>query len=233
MVWAVKNNNENTYYFHSTMEQTQIFRQRFREEFITKNYSGKLHFVFITLWCAAGISVCVFNIHAPTWKQLLVIPLTFLYTNLFEYFGHRYPMHHRYQPLKAVFKRHTLQHHHFFTNENMNCDSINDFKIILFPPVLLIFFSLFFVAPVFALVYHFFSLNAALIYVATTLAYYLNYEWLHLAYHLPETNFIYKIPFLKTLRMLHHEHHNLKEMDKYNFNISYPVFDFVFGTLRK
>lgn len=215
------------------MSVTDTFRQRYREENIGRAYSGKLHFVFITLWCVAGISVCMYYVSNPTLKQLLVIPLTFLYTNFFEYIGHRYPMHHRYQALKAVFKRHTMQHHHFFTNEQMNCDTVNDFKIILFPPVLLIFFSVFFVLPVFGLIYYLFSMNAALLYVATTLLYYLNYEWLHLAYHLPETSWVYKIPGLKLLRRLHHNHHNLKEMDKYNFNISYPVFDLVFGTLKR
>ncbi len=215
------------------MSVTDTFRQRFREENIGTSYSGKLHFVFITLWCVAGISVCMYYVSNPTLKQLLVVPLTFLYTNFFEYVGHRYPMHHRYQALKAVFKRHTMQHHHFFTNEQMNCDTVNDFKIILFPPVLLIFFSVFFVLPVFGLIYYLFSMNAALLYVATTLLYYLNYEWLHLAYHLPETSWVYKIPGLKLLRRLHHNHHNLKEMDKYNFNISYPVFDLVFGTLKR
>ena len=211
----------------------EIFRQRFREENIGKNYRGLVHLAFINLWCVAGIVVCAVNIKQPTVWQWLVIPATFLYTNLFEYIGHRFPMHHRHNALKAVFKRHTLQHHHFFTNENMNCDSPADFKIILFPPVLLIFFSAFFVMPVAALVYHFFSANAALFFIATTLAYYLNYEWLHLSYHLPETHFIYKVPSLKTLRKLHHQHHNHHLMDHHNFNITYPVFDVVFGTLKK
>ena len=214
------------------MSTTPDFRQRFRQEYIGKYYSGKLHVAFITLWCLSGIVACVYYIHQPTVKQLLVIPLTFLYTNLFEYLGHRFPMHHRTKFLHAVFKRHTLQHHHFFTNEYMNFDSINDFKIVLFPPVLLIFFSLFFVLPIFALIFHFFSLNAALIYVATTLGYYLNYEWFHMAYHLPETHFVYRIPGIRTLRKLHYHHHNLHEMDKYNFNISWPVFDIIFRTLK-
>ncbi len=214
------------------MERVEIFRERFRHEYIGKSYSGKLHFVFVTLWCVSGVSLCLYNLHTVTFKQLLIVPLTFLYTNLFEYIGHRYPMHHKYKALQAVFKRHTLQHHHFFTDEKMNCDTVNDFKIILFPPVLLIFFSVFFVLPIAAAVFYFFSLNAAMFYIATTLAYYLNYEWLHLAYHLPETHWAYNIPFLKTLRRLHHNHHNTKLMDKYNFNISYPVFDFVFRTLK-
>ncbi len=215
------------------MERNEIFRQRFRSEYIGKTYSGVLHLVFINLWCIITIAVCAFNIHHPTLKQWMVVPLTFLYTNLFEYFGHRFPMHHRYRLLNAVFKRHTLQHHHFFTNQHMDCDNVNDFKIILFPPVLLVFFSLFFVVPVALVIYFAFSQNAAMFFIITTLAYYLNYEWLHLGYHLPETNFIYKIPGLKILRTLHHQHHDTKEMDKNNFNITYPIFDFVFGTLKK
>jgi hypothetical protein len=214
------------------MDRTLIFRQRFREENIGKNYSGKAHLVFINLWCITGIVVCALNIHQPSLKQWLVVPLTFLYTNLFEYFGHRYPMHHRYALLKAVFKRHTQQHHHFFTDEQMNCDSARDFKIILFPPVLLIFFSLCFVTPVALGIYYFFSLNAAMFFIATILAYYLNYEWLHLSYHLPQTHFIYKVPGLKTLRRLHFQHHNMGIMDKQNFNITYPVFDWLFRTLK-
>lgn len=215
------------------MERIEIFRQRFRQQYIGSRYSGKGHLLFINAWCISGIALCALNIHSPTLKQWLVIPLTFLYTNLFEYVGHRFPMHHRYKFLSAVFKRHTLQHHHFFTSESMNCESSSDFKIILFPPVLLIFFSLFFVVPVALFIYFVFSQNAAMFFVATTLVYYLNYEWLHLSYHLPQTHFIYKIPGLKTLRNLHFQHHNHKEMDKHNFNITYPVFDLLFDTLKK
>jgi hypothetical protein len=215
------------------MERVAVFRERFRKENIGNTYSGRAHFIFITLWCLAGITVCLFNLHNISWLQLLIIPITFLYTNFFEYLGHRFPMHHKYPALKAVFKRHTLQHHHFFTEEVMNCDSVNDFKIILFPPVLLIFFSVVFVAPVAYTIYYFGSLNTSLLFIATTLAYYLNYEWLHLCYHLPESHFAYKIPGVKTLRKLHHRHHNMKEMDKWNFNISYPFFDWIFGTLKK
>ena len=214
------------------MSTTTDFRRRFREEFIGKHYSGKLHVLFINVWCLSGIAACVYFIHQPTVKQLLVIPITFLYTNLFEYLGHRCPIHHRTKFLQAVFKRHTLQHHHFFTDRYMDFDSVNDFNIVLFPPVLLVFFSLFFVLPIFAFILNFFSLNAALIYVATTLAYYLNYEWFHMAYHLPETHFVYRIPGMSRLRKLHHRHHNLHEMDKYNFNISWPVFDIIFRTLK-
>jgi hypothetical protein len=215
------------------MADTTVFRQEYRKEYIGKRYSGKLHVAFITLWCTSGIALCIYYVHQPTFLQLLTIPLTFIYTNLFEYLGHRYPMHHRTRFLHAVFKRHTLQHHHFFTSDYMDFDTINDFKIVLFPPVLLVFFSVFFVLPIFAVLYYFFSLNVALLYVATTLGYYLNYEWFHMAYHLPQTHLIYKIPGIQALRKLHYRHHDPHNMDKYNFNISYPVFDFIFRTLKR
>ena len=79
----------------------------------------------------------------------------------------------------------------------------------------------------------FWSTNAALLFIATVFSYYLNYEWLHFAYHLPETHFVAKLPFISTLRKLHHTHHDTQLMTKYNFNITYPIFDVIFGTYYK
>ena len=79
--------------------------------------------------------------------------------------------------------------------------------MILFPPVLLIFFLLGFAIPVAALFFWIWSTNAALLFLATALAYFLNYEWLHLSYHLPEEHFISKLPIIQSLRKLHQTHH--------------------------
>ena len=191
-------------------KDTEQFRNEYRTTEVSKNYSGKLHFAFTTSWCLALIGTCIYFIHQPTWKEILIIPISFLYINLAEYFGHKGPMHNRKKMLDKVFKRHTLQHHQFFTNQQMQCDSVQDFKMILFPPVLIIFFFFAFAVPVSFVFYIFWSMNAALIFAATVFVYYLNYEYLHLAYHLPD------------------EHFNSK-----NYNISYPIFDVIFGTLHK
>lgn len=209
------------------------FRTEYRSTEISKNYSGKLHFAFTTIWCLALIGTCIYFIHQPTWKEILLIPISFLYINLAEYFGHKGPMHNRKKMLDKVFKRHTLQHHQFFTNQQMQCDSVQDFKMILFPPVLIIFFCFVFVVPVSLLFYYFWSMNAALIFAATVFLYYLNYEYLHLAYHLPDEHFISKLPMIKSLKKLHKTHHNPLLMNSKNFNISYPIFDVFFGTLYK
>lgn len=214
-------------------EAIEIFRKNYRKQEIGKNYSGKFHFWFTTLWCLCLIISCIFFIKQPTWKELLIIPIGFLYINFAEYFGHKGPMHHRSKYLEKVFKRHTLQHHHFFTKVDFYFDTIQDAKAVLFPPVLLIFFFFAFALPVALLFYFLWSANAALLFLVTVFSYYLNYEWLHFIYHLPPTYFVANLPFIKTLRKLHHIHHDKQLMTKYNFNITYPIFDIIFGTYYK
>lgn len=214
-------------------DDNATYRAAYRATEIGEHYSGRLHFWFTTLWCMTLIGTCIIFIHHPTWKELLIIPVGFLYINFAEYIGHKGPMHHRKQAFEKVFKRHTLQHHRFFTYEHFTFDSAQDVKAVLFPPVLLLFFFFAFTLPVAALFYFIWSANAALLFIVTVFTYYLNYEWLHFAYHLPESHFIARLPFISTLRRLHHTHHDTKLMTKYNFNITYPIFDILFGTYHK
>ncbi len=214
-------------------ENTKAFRNEYRKEEIGENYSGKLHFWFTTIWCLGLIITCIILIQQPTWKELSIIPIGFLYINFTEYFAHKGPMHHRNKKLDKVFIRHSLQHHRFFTYDYFSFDSSKDIKAVLFPPILLLFFFFAFTLPVGLLFYFLWSANAALLFVATLFSYYLNYEWLHFAYHLPESHFVSGLPFISTLRKLHHTHHNTQLMTKYNFNITYPIFDILFGTYYK
>lgn len=212
-------------------KNTPVFRTQYRSEHIGPGYSGKLHFAFTTLWCLTVIGTCIYFLENVSWKEWLILPVTFLYANFIEYVGHKGPMHHRKKVLDKVFERHTMQHHQFFTRDHMECDSTKDFKMILFPPVLLIFFFLGFAVPASLLLWWLWSTNAALLLLAGLIAYYLNYEWLHLAYHLPQEHWVAQLPVIKQLRQLHLNHHHPQLMQKYNFNISYPVFDLLFGTM--
>jgi len=214
-------------------KETDAFRITYRAQEIGKNYSGKFHFWFTTIWCLSLIITCILLIKQPTWKELLIIPIGFIYINLAEYLGHKGPMHHRSKKLEKVFIRHSLQHHRFFTKENFSFDSSKDIKAVLFPPILLLFFFFAFAVPVALIFYWLWSANAALIFLVTVFSYYLNYEWLHFIYHLPQTHFVAQLPFIKTLRKLHLTHHDLQLMTKYNFNITYPIFDIIFGTYYK
>lgn len=213
------------------MEKVDAFRESYRQREIGPDYSGARHFWLMTLCCLAIIVTCIVLVKAPTWKELLIIPLAFLYINFAEYLGHKGPMHHRKKRLDKVFTRHTLYHHGFFAEDQMYCDSSRDFQVILFPPVLLLFFFFAFALPAGLLFYWLWSANAALIFTATIFGYYLNYEWLHLAYHLPPDHWVSRLPVVKTLKRNHTIHHEKNLMTSYNFNITYPVFDWIFGTL--
>ena len=78
-----------------------------------------------------------------------------------------------------------------------------------------------------------FSPNVAWLFLATGLFYFMNYELLHLAYHLPDTHPLARVWLVRRLGWLHRTHHDPRRMAHANFNISYPLFDRVFGTLRR
>jgi hypothetical protein len=212
---------------------TLAFRTEYRIEEAGSSYSGKLHFWFMTTWCLAIITACIVLLDQPTWKEWLIIPAGFLYINFVEYIAHRGPMHHRKKRFDKIFKRHSLQHHRFFTREHFTFETWKDVKAVLFPPILLVFFFFAFTLPAGLLFYFLWSKNAALLFIATLFTYYLNYEWLHFAYHLPAKHVISRLPFIRSLRKLHYAHHDPQLMTRYNFNITYPVFDLIFGTYYK
>ncbi len=211
------------------------YRAYYRNHELSSNYSGGLHLFFVSIVCISIIVYCVYALDFEGFRnlQLVSIPITFIYANLVEYFAHRYPMHHKYKGFGLVYKRHTGQHHRFFDESDMVCESMEDFKIILFPPILLVFFLVGFALPIGLLLQYFLSPNIAKLFMATAVFYYLNYEILHLSYHLPTTHFLRKISIVNTLSKLHTVHHSGDSMQKHNFNITYPIFDFIFGTYKK
>jgi len=99
--------------------------------------------------------------------------------------------------------------------------------------VLVAFFLLVFGTPVALLLAWLFSTNVALLFALTGVLYFLNYELLHFASHLPEQHSVSRIPIIKKLKHHHTVHHNPRLMAHYNFNISYPIADWVMSTIYK
>ena len=162
--------------------------------------------------------------------EWLTIPLTFLYANLSEYLGHRGPMHRKTRFLGRIFERHSIEHHSFFTDEAITYDSSKDYKAVLFPPLLLIFFIVCFALPAGTVLYFLISPNVCFLFVTTAVLYFLNYELLHFAYHMDPHTRIGRLPFMNRLREHHTYHHDRQLMTSCNFNITYPICDYLFGT---
>jgi sterol desaturase/sphingolipid hydroxylase (fatty acid hydroxylase superfamily) len=89
------------------------------------------------------------------------------------------------------------------------------------------------VVPSSALVYFFASPNTARLFAATAVGYYLLYEWLHISYHVSPGSFVGRLAIVRALRKLHTAHHDLTLMGKYNFNITFPIGDWLFGTRHR
>ena len=213
-----------------TVEQA---RAAFRERHVSQHYSGPLHLattVSVSL-LVAFLSAMMLEETSPF--EWLTIPLTFLYANLSEYLGHRGPMHHKTRFLGLIFRRHTIEHHAFFTNEAATYDTTQDFKAVLFPPIMLLFFNGCFTLPAGALLYFLISPNVCFLFVLTATLYFLNYELLHFAYHMDSHTWVGRLPFMNRLRRHHIHHHDRRLMTRYNFNITYPICDYLFATKYK
>ncbi len=215
------------------MESVARARAAFRETRIPVHYSGYGHLATVIVFSllVAVVSLAMLDdVKAVEW---LAIPLTFLYCNLAEYLGHRGPMHHKTHLLGGIFRRHTIEHHAFFTDEAISFDSPRDYRAVLFPPILLLFFFGFFAVPAGAILYYLVSPNVCFLFVFTAILYYLNYELFHFSYHLDPQSRLGRLRILRRLRRNHVVHHDKALMTRYNFNITYPICDRLFGTLYR
>ena len=205
-------------------------REALRQRLIGRRYRGWAHFAFTSLGCLSTIAFAISRLHHVRPAQWLTVPAAFLIANAAEYFGHKGPMHHRRRGLSLVFRRHTLEHHRFFTHQAMAFDSTRDFKLVLFPPVMLLFFLGGIATPIGVACFVLFGANVGWLFVATATGYFLCYEWLHFSYHLPHAHPIAQLPLVVRLRRHHTLHHDPSRMARYHFNITFPICDRLFGT---
>ncbi|TQV89130.1 sterol desaturase family protein [Aliikangiella coralliicola] len=214
----------------NNLEQNQAFRRNYRETQISASYKGWLHLSFTLTFAIGIVIIAISQLESVTSWEYLTIPITFIYANLVEYFVHKGPMHRPFKGLDIIYKRHATQHHIFFTDQFMRFDSTRDFKAVLFPPMLIAFFLVFFALPAGLLIRLLFTANICYLFVVTAFSYFALYEILHTTYHVRSDSWIYRLPFLKSLRQLHQDHHRLDCMAHNNFNITFPIGDWIFGT---
>jgi hypothetical protein len=214
-------------------EAVARYRADYRATLIPRGYRGGAHALFTFGAGSAVLLACLAQLQDVRPLEWLAVPLSLLYANLAEYLGHRFPMHRPFRGLGLVYRRHAGQHHRFFTHEAMPVDSTRDFRALLFPPVLVLFFFGGFGVPVWFVLEWLLSANVAWLFIASGLAYFLNYELLHTAYHLPPSHWLARAPGVARLRGLHQAHHDPRLMARYNFNITYPLGDWLFRTRHR
>jgi hypothetical protein len=210
-------------------ERQRQFRENYKSN-ISPLYNGILHISVMYAVGIAAIYYCVSRLEHVGWEWLLAIPV-FLAGNFVEWFMHRYVMHKRVDvfALRAIYERHTREHHQYFTDNEATIDTTREFRIVFFPWRVLITLgvvggSLAFITS------QLINMNAAYVLFATMVGQYLVYESFHYCCHVHENGFVRNCPFINTIRRHHTAHHNQGIMMKYNMNLTFPIADWVMGS---
>lgn len=209
--------------------------REFRE--ITKkeiNGNGILYLIFVTLICLFGIGTGLYFLlpFQINLVHIIFIIGSIIFSNFVEYFLHRFPMHHL-TFLKGIYKMHSGVHHRYFTSEFMNIESKDDIFHVSTSIKVISLFVCSIIIPISLIVWLIANIKFGLLFFIVALSYYLIYELTHLYCHLPSDSWYSNIPYLRNCRRRHRRHHNPKVMRSRDFNVSFPLFDYIFRTRTK
>jgi len=208
-------------------------QKKFREEYqaqIHPLYSGLVH---VGVMYAVGLSViafCISRMQGATWEWLLVVPV-FAVSNLFEWWIHKYVMHRLVDvwALRAIYDRHTRQHHQYFTDGDPTIHSVKEFRIVFFPWRVLAVLAV--MGGAFGwITAQVLGANAGYVVFITMIGHYMVYETFHFCCHVPENSFVARMPLVNTIRRHHRAHHNMGIMMHVNMNLTFPIADWAMRT---
>jgi hypothetical protein len=161
--------------------------------------------------------------------QLATVPIVWLLSNMTEWRIHRDLLHKRTPPLQALYDTHTPVHHMIYVYEDMEIKTWRELQFILIPPWagVALFVAL---LPLAAALWLLVAPNVALLFMATCMGYVVSYELLHMSYHLPKSSLIGRNAIIRFLAEHHSIHHDPRFMQKWNMNVTIPLWDIVRGT---
>ncbi|MCE9657407.1 MAG: fatty acid hydroxylase family protein [Burkholderiales bacterium] len=208
-------------------------QRRFREQYVAQIspwYNGLLH---VGVMYAAGISAivwCVSRMQGATWEWLLILPVA-IAGNFVEWGMHKFVMHRLIDvfALRAIYDRHTRQHHQYFTDGDPTIHTVKEFRIVFFPWRVLMVLA---VAGggLGWLAAQFLGPNAGYVVFITMIGHYMVYETFHFCCHVPENSVVRNLPLVNTIRRHHAAHHNMGIMMHCNMNLTFPLADWAMKT---
>ena len=210
-------------------------RDRMRGEVLERTppwYNPWVHLAFPSLFGLSFIAIALSQLHDVQWYEWALVPVILALLNVNEWHIHRNILHRRFWPLEVLFWRHTPEHHVIFVRDDMAMRSTGEFRLVLIPAygIVAIFVT---TLPITAALWFWVSHNVAALWVACSMGYVVSYEWLHLSYHLPASNPIARNKIITWLRHQHAVHHTPELMQRWNFNVTVPLWDLVRGTYYK
>ena len=210
-------------------ERQRKFREKYVSE-ISPWYNGLVH---IGIMYSAGIAAiwwCVSRMQGATWEWLLIVPVA-IAGNFGEWAMHKYVMHRKIDvfALRAIYDRHTRQHHQYFTDNEPTIDTVREFRIVFFPWRVLIVLAVMGGLLGF-IVGQLINPNAGYVVVITMIGHYMVYETFHFSCHVKDNWFVRNMPFVNTVRRHHAAHHNMGIMMHCNMNLTFPIADWALKT---
>ncbi|TPG66220.1 sterol desaturase/SRPBCC family protein [Pseudomonas arsenicoxydans] len=210
-------------------QTTQDFRNRYRAA-VHPLYNPWLHGAFVLIFGLLAIGAFWSTVHQVTPLEWLAVPITLLFFNFGVYMVHRELGHHKKSFARMFYARHAGDHHSFFAPGSMTYDSARDWRVILFPAWLIVVHTVIITLPLWWLLGRF-DTNVAGLFGGCLVLGYLTYEVFHACEHLPPGNPVTRLPWIRQMRRLHELHHRRELMQERNFNIVFPLMDYLFGTL--
>jgi hypothetical protein len=199
---------------------------------IPRWYSPWLH---LAVPAVSGIAIIAFALSRleglRAW-QVAVVPLFLAFANMVEWHAHRDLLHRRTWPLQELYDRHTPQHHAIYVAGDMYMRDFRELKFVLLPAYGVLAMAVV-TSPITAAFWVAGQRNLAALFLASAIFYLLTYEWFHLAYHMPADGRIGRWRVTKALRRHHERHHSPPLMQRWNFNVTIPLWDHVRGTVYR
>lgn len=211
-------------------ERQARFRNEYRSR-IAGWYNGYVHVLVIYTIGFTALYSYTYHIGNVQWWEWLTIPIVIFICNVFEWFLHIRVMHRpiNVTGLRAIYVRHTLNHHQFFTDKEMRFRDQKDWRVTFFPPYALVIFILISI-PGSLILGYLISANVGWLVMCSTTSTFLIYEFMHFCCHVDENAFVRHCPLVNTIRRHHTAHHNDRLMMEINMNLTFPISDWLFGT---
>jgi len=192
-------------------------------------YSPRLHFA-ASLALAVGASVVALphlkNVSTLSW---FTVPFVLITADAIEWVLHRYVMHRYRWFASGVFRRHAL-HHALFCADDMAIGCPRELRFVLMHPADLAALAgmLAALASTIGLVA---SADSGWLALSTGAVYIFVYELMHTLWHLPPNGWVKRVTPLEWMRRFHSRHHQPELMNRFNFAVTVPIFDWVFRTV--
>ena len=210
-------------------ERQRKFREQYKSA-ISPFYNGLVHIGVMYGAGTAAIWYCVSHLHNASWEWALIIPVL-IAGNFGEWAMHKHVMHRKIDvfALRAIYDRHTRQHHQYFTDNDATIDTTREFRIVFFPWRVLIVLGVFgtllgFIAG------QLINPNAGYIVFIAMIGHYMVYETFHFSCHVHDNWLVRNLPLVNTIRRHHTAHHNMGIMMHVNMNLTFPIADWFLNT---